>query len=88
MRKNKGITLIALVITIIVLIILAGISLNIIFRNGGLVEKTKQGDNTRGYIRGFDDYIKYRENYELRQKSCQELKKEITKDVKIKKKKL
>lgn len=49
-----------------------------------IVEKTKQGDNTRGYIRGIDDYIKYRENYELRQKSCQELKKEITKDVKIK----
>ena len=42
-KLNKGITLIALVITIIVLIILAGISLNIIFGNGGLVEKTKQG---------------------------------------------
>ena len=42
-KLNKGITLIALVITIIVLVILAGITINIVLGNGGLIEKAKQG---------------------------------------------
>ena len=43
MRKNnRGITLIALVITIIVLLILAGVSINVIFGNEGLLERAKQ----------------------------------------------
>ena len=36
-RKNKGITLIALIITIIVLLILAGVSLNAIVGNNGII---------------------------------------------------
>ena len=43
MRNNKGITLIALVITIIVLIILAGISISILMGEDGLITKAKQG---------------------------------------------
>ena len=42
MRKQKGITLIALVVTIIVLIILAGISISIILGENGLVAKAKR----------------------------------------------
>lgn len=41
-RQNKGITLIALVITIIVLIILAGVSVNLLFDNNGIITKAKE----------------------------------------------
>lgn len=41
MKKEKGITLVALVITIIILIILAGISLNIILGDNGIIGKSK-----------------------------------------------
>lgn len=40
--RNRGVTLIALVITIIVLLILAGISLNFVIGEGGTVEKAKE----------------------------------------------
>ena len=43
MKKNQGITLIALVITIIILIILTGISISIIMGKNGLVDKVRQG---------------------------------------------
>ncbi len=39
--KNKGITLIALVITIVILIILAGVTINTILGNDGLLNRTK-----------------------------------------------
>ncbi len=39
---NKGITLIALVITIIVLLILAGITINLMLGNNGILNKSKQ----------------------------------------------
>ena len=39
LKKNKGITLIALVITIIVLIILAGISINLLLGDNGIIKK-------------------------------------------------
>ncbi len=41
-RKEKGITLVALVVTIIVLIILAGVTLNIILDQNGIISKTQQ----------------------------------------------
>ena len=41
-RNTKGITLIALVVTIIVLIILAGVSINLVFGNLGIVTKAKE----------------------------------------------
>ena len=41
-KKERGITLIALVVTIIVLIILAGISINLMFGANGLIQKAKQ----------------------------------------------
>lgn len=43
MENKRGITLIALVITIIVLIILAGVSISLILGNNGIITKAKQG---------------------------------------------
>ena len=46
-RKQKGITLIALVVTIIVLIILAGVSINLVLGDNGIIEKAKEAkENT------------------------------------------
>lgn len=42
MREEKGVTLISLVITIIILIILAGISINMTIGENGLITKAKQ----------------------------------------------
>ena len=44
-RKEKGITLVALVVTIIVLIILAGVTLNIVLDQNGIIEKTQKAKN-------------------------------------------
>ena len=41
LKKEKGITLIALVVTIVVLLILAGVSTNILFSDSGLIEKAQ-----------------------------------------------
>lgn len=43
LRRKEGITLIALVVTIVVLIILAGISIHLVLGDNGIVEKTKLG---------------------------------------------
>ncbi len=40
-KRNKGITLIALVVTIVVLLILAGISINLILGNNGIINRTQ-----------------------------------------------
>ena len=41
-KEEKGITLVALVVTIVVLIILAGISINLAMGENGIISKTKQ----------------------------------------------
>ena len=43
MKKEKGITLIALVVTIVVLIILAGISISVLSGDNGLINQAKRG---------------------------------------------
>ena len=43
--KEKGITLIALVVTIVVLLILAGVSINALFGDSGIIEKAKDAQN-------------------------------------------
>ncbi len=43
--KQNGITLIALVVTIVVLLILAGVSLNAIFSENGLINRAKDAQN-------------------------------------------
>ncbi|MBR3134934.1 MAG: type II secretion system protein [Clostridia bacterium] len=44
-KKESGITLIALIVTIIVLLILAGISIRIAMGSNGIIEKTKDAKN-------------------------------------------
>ena len=43
--KEKGITLIALVVTIVVLLILAGVSLNAIFGDNGIIKRAQDAQN-------------------------------------------
>ena len=43
--KQKGITLIALVVTIVVLLILAGVSINALFGDSGIINKAKDAQN-------------------------------------------
>ena len=45
MKKERGITLIALVVTIVVLLILAGVSINAIFNENGLIKKAQEAQN-------------------------------------------
>ena len=40
--QNKGITLIALVVTIVVLLILAGITINLVFSENGIIAKARE----------------------------------------------
>ena len=45
-KRKTGITLIALVVTIVVLLILAGITINMLFSNGGIFKTAKDAANT------------------------------------------
>ena len=49
MRKNRGITLIALIITIIILLILVGVSVNLLIKGDlfGSAEKAVNGTNAK-----------------------------------------
>ena len=58
--SNKGITLIALVVTIIVLIILAGITIGTLTGNDGIIQRSKFssfGTKIRQYEQRVDDYV-------------------------------
>ena len=44
-KQEKGITLIALVITIVVLLILAGVSVNAIFSDNGIIKRAQEAQN-------------------------------------------
>lgn len=43
-KKESGITLIALVVTIVVLLILAGVSINLVLGNNGIINKSKEAE--------------------------------------------
>ena len=45
-KKEKGITLVALVVTIVVLLILAGVSLSLVIGRQGLVGRAQNAQNT------------------------------------------
>ena len=47
LRGQKGITLVALVVTIIVLIILAGISVSLLIGDNGLITRAKEAKNVQ-----------------------------------------
>ena len=44
MKNDKGITLVALVVTIVVLLILAGVSINLVLGNNGIIAKAKDAE--------------------------------------------
>ena len=46
LRKNRGITLIALVITIIVLLILAGVTIAWVVGDNGIISRSNEAKNT------------------------------------------
>ena len=54
-RKNNGITLVALVITIIILLILAGVAINTLTQTG-LFENTKQAKNATENAQNLENY--------------------------------
>ena len=55
--KERGITLIALVVTIVVLLILAGVSLNLILGNNGIITKAKES-RTETRMAQIDEQVK------------------------------
>ena len=70
MKENKGITLVALVVTIIVLVILAGVSINLLFGQYGILKRAGQSK---------EDYENAAKN---EQKQLNELSEKIDKQIK------
>ena len=54
MKNNKGITLVALVVTIVVLLILAGVSINLVLGNNGIIAKAKEAETKSAEAREND----------------------------------
>ena len=44
LKNKKGITLVALVVTIVVLLILAGVSINLVLGDNGIIAKAKDAE--------------------------------------------
>ena len=60
MKGNKGITLVALVVTIVVLLILAGISLNLVLGENGIITRAQEArDKTAQAKVNTEKAIKY-----------------------------
>ncbi len=62
MKKNKGITLVALVVTIVVLLILAGVSINLVLGDNGIVKKaqdakTKSAEASENDLKGMNGLV-------------------------------
>ena len=60
LRKEKGITLVALVVTIVVLLILAGVTINLVVGQNGLINRAKEAaqktkNATESEMQGMDD---------------------------------
>ena len=67
MKKNKGITLVVLVVTIVVLLILAGVSINLVLGNNGIIAKaqeakTKQAEASENDLKGMNSLIEQMES--------------------------
>ena len=54
-KQEKGITLIALVVTIVVLLILAGVSISLVINNNGVISKAKDAKNQYAEARTNDE---------------------------------
>ena len=62
MKKNKGITLVALVVTIVVLLILAGVSINLVLGNNGIIAiakdaETKSAEASQNDLKGMNGLV-------------------------------
>ena len=62
MKNNKGITLVALVVTIVVLLIFAGVSINLVLGDNGIVKKaqdakTKSADASQNDLKGMNSLV-------------------------------
>ena len=60
LKNKKGITLVALVVTIVVLLILAGVSINLVLGNNGIIAKakdaeTKSAEASQNDLKGMSD---------------------------------
>ena len=67
MKKNKGITLVALVVTIVVLLILAGVSINLVLGDNGIIAKakdaeTKSAEASENDLKGMNSLIEQMES--------------------------
>ena len=58
MKKSKGITLVALIITIIILLILSGVTISMILGENGIINKAKNAKNNT-------NRSKFEENIEI-----------------------
>ena len=47
LKNKKGITLVALVVTIVVLLILAGVSINLVLGNNGIIVKAREAQKNQ-----------------------------------------
>ena len=54
-KQERGITLIALVVTIVVLLILAGVSISLVLNNNGVISKAKEAKNQYAEARTNDE---------------------------------
>ena len=66
-KEMKGITLVALVITIVVLLILAGVSINLVLGNNGIIAKakeaeTKSAEASQNDLKGMNSLIEQMES--------------------------
>lgn len=68
MKKENGITLVALVVTIIVLLILAGVSLSMVFSQDGIFQRAENAANkwneaSANEVRYFDSFNRTFDSY-------------------------
>lgn len=57
LRKQNGITLIALVVTIIVLLILAAVTITLVLSENGIIKKAEQAQNAQANAVAYDQEI-------------------------------
>ena len=67
LKNRKGITLVALVVTIVVLLILAGVSINLVLGNNGIIAKakeaeTKSAEASQNDLKGMNSLIEQMES--------------------------
>ena len=62
-KKQRGITLIALVVTIVILLILSGISLNIVLGNNGIITKAQEAKITNNHSTVYEAMQLQYDNY-------------------------